>query len=71
MALADLLVVAVILGLGWVLWHQDETGNWWDWAIKYLLIGALLFGPYFFLDELQSYWRSSPDGPINIEVDWW
>ena len=71
MTLVDSIVALAILGLGWLLWHQKETSNWREWLIKYLLISSLLFGPYFFLDDIKSYWRSSPEGPINIEPGWW
>ena len=68
---ADLMVVGVIIVIAWILWRQEETEHWRDWLIKTLLISSLLAGPYFFADELTSYWRSSPDGPVNIEAGWW
>ena len=68
---ADLMVVGAIIAIAWILWRQEETEHWRDWLIKTLLISSLLAGPYFFADELTSYWRSSSDGPVNIEAGWW
>lgn len=67
----NILVVTLMAGLGALLWYHTDNPSWKDWLIKFVITGALIFGPYFFWDEIAAYWESSSSGPINIETGWW
>ena len=71
MLVLDVLVFLVMISVGWLLWRHKGTEGFGDWLLKYVLVSALLFGPYFIWDGLSNYWRSSEDGPVNIETGWW
>ncbi len=71
MSLWDALAVLLIIGLGILLWRQKETNGWVDWLIKFVIITSLIFGPYFFWDEIASYWSSSSSGPVDLQQGWW
>jgi len=67
----DFIVVCLMVLVGGGLWFADSTRDVKNWAIKFALVAALLFGPYFFWDDIGSYWLSSESGPVNIETGWW
>ncbi len=71
MTVWDIVVVALMIGTGVALWFYGNCDGVTDWAIKFLIAALMLFGPYFFWDDIGAYWRSSDSGPINIETGWW
>ena len=71
MSLWDTVAVLLILVMGFALWRYGEPNSFLDWLIKFLLLTALIFGPYFFWDEIGAYWHSSSDGPVDLQQGWW
>ena len=61
----------VIIGIGVSLWFSRATEGFGDWLLKFVFLASLSVGPYVFWDDLAAYWRSSGDGPVNIETGWW
>lgn len=67
----DLLAVLLMIGMGFALWRQRETEGWVDWLLKFVILSLMIFGPYFFWDDISAYWNSSSDGPVDLQQGWW
>ena len=70
MSLLDGVMLFLMCAMGVALWFYGECSGWLDWLIKFALLASFLFGPYFFWDDIGAYWKSSPDGPVNLEQGW-
>ena len=71
MTIWDFVVLCLIALVGVGLWFDSGSRGLKDWMIKFALISTLLFGPYYFWDDIASYWQSSEEGPVKIEAGWW
>lgn len=67
----DIVVALYAVLVGVLVWRQEETDGWMDWFIRTLLLSSLIVGPYIFWDDIAAYWRSSGDGPVQIDSGWW